>query len=336
MRTYCTVFDKYYLYQGCSLYNSLTKVTTDFTLHALCLDDISYETILKLGNSNFVPISISEIMSDDVVGLRARTTYPQFCWACQPLVCELVLDRLQADMVTYLEADSLFFSDPEVLFEEMGDKSVTLAPHNFPADQDQSKTAGTYITHFNAFRNDECGRNVLNEWKSNCFLYDKDNPPSFRPGQLLMDEWPDKFDCVHVLQNIGAGVAPWNVESRTLKLVNDKLYFDEIAVVFYHFHKYARTVDGRHDLGDYKISINTISLVYQEYVKSIDLAKQQIKKVNDVFNYIRLVDSPMTISQLLFSFSVDNLLKYLRQVKLIWMGRYNVITNEQIYAEQDV
>jgi hypothetical protein len=333
MRNYCTVFDKYYLYQGCALYNSLTKVTTDFILYALCLDELSYETILKLNNSNFVPIVLSEIMSEEVIKLRARTTYPQFCWACQPLVCELVLDKFKAEMVTYLEADSLFFSDPEVLFNEMGEKSVTLAPHNFPADQDQSKTAGTYITHFNAFRNDECGRNILNEWKRNCFLYDKDNPPSFRPGQLLMDEWPDKFDCVHVLQNIGAGVAPWNVESESLKLVNDKLYFNEIAVVFYHFHKYARTVDGRHDLGDYKISTNTIALVYQEYARSIDLAKQQVAKMNNTFDYIRLVDSPITLRRLLSSFSVNNLLKYLRLMKLIWMGRYNVITNEKMYAE---
>jgi hypothetical protein len=331
MKSFCTVFDKYYLYQAVALYLSLKRVSIDFKLYALCLDDISYHIILELNISNLIPVSLDRIMNEEVRGLRERTTYPQFCWACQPLICEYILDEYKFEMITYLEADSLFFSNPNVLFEEMGDKSVTLASHNFPEGEDQSATAGKYITHFNAFKNDECGRKVLNEWKNNCFLYSNDNPPHFRPGQLLMDDWPDKFDCIHVLKNIGAGVAPWNVESRDLKLLENKLYFGGTPVVFYHFHKYARTVDGKHNLGDYKISSNTIKLVYKEYVKSINKAKYLVLSANSSFDYMRMVEDPVTLKNLMLSFTLSNLLGYLRKIKLLLTGRYNYITNNILH-----
>src|SRR5258706_15413207 len=123
MRAYCTIFDKNYLYQGVALYNSLKRCTSDFILYALCMDSTSYRMMKKLGFPSLVPISIEYLVTAEISEVRDRTTHGQFCWVCQPLIIEFILDRHDHDMVTYLEADSWFFSDPEVLFRELGNEA---------------------------------------------------------------------------------------------------------------------------------------------------------------------------------------------------------------------
>jgi hypothetical protein len=288
VRHFCTIFDKNYLYQGLALYNSLRGVESDFKLYVLCMDKCSYKVISDLDYSNFVPVKLQNINTNEVAAIRKKTNYGQFCWVCQPLICEYLLDKHDIDMVTYLEADSMFFSSYEVLFDEMGDKSVTLSPHNYPRDNDQSETAGNFCTQFNAFKNDACGRRVLADWKRLCFMYDK-NKPKYYPGQLLLNDWPKKYDCVKVLKNIGAGVAPWNIDSYDFQCEDGKLKVNNFPIIFYHYHSYARHKNGNHDLGNYKLNNNVIRYIYGAYVNSIRQSESVVQDFNRDFKYRRVI-----------------------------------------------
>jgi hypothetical protein len=289
MRHFCTIFDKYYLYQGVALYNSLMSVENDFELYVLCIDQVSYDVISSLDYNNFKPVPLQNILTEEVVAIREKTNYGQFCWVCQPLICEYLIDKYDVDMVTYLEADSMFFSSYEVLFDEVGDKSVSLSPHNYPNYNDHSKTAGKYCTQFNAFKNDTFGRKVLADWKKLCFMYDKDKP-KYYPGQLLLNDWPDKYDCVKVLKNIGAGVAPWNIDSYDFHYEGENLMVNNSPIVFYHYHSYSRYNNGKHDLGSYKLNTDVIRYIYGAYIDSIKQSESIVQNFCRDFEYRRVTN----------------------------------------------
>ena len=47
MRFYCTYFDKNYLVKGLTLYRSLQRHGGSFTLWVLCLDEATFEAMLR-------------------------------------------------------------------------------------------------------------------------------------------------------------------------------------------------------------------------------------------------------------------------------------------------
>lgn len=192
MNHFCTIFDRNYLYQGLTVYRSLERHAKEFVLYTLCMDDRSFETLSKLQRPNLVPIPVSALDGDETRAVRARTTHGQYCWICQPLVCLYLLDQFKLPRVTYLEADSMFFGDPEGLFEELGDGSACVVPHRFSKGYDQTAVSGKHCVQFNAFRNTEEGRAVLAYWKSECFKYSKDRPTLY-PGQKCLDHWATMF-----------------------------------------------------------------------------------------------------------------------------------------------
>ena len=285
-RTYCTLFDRNYLYQAVALYRSLLRNATDFKLYALCMDATAHALLKRMQSDTLIPVGVEELLTPEVAAVRARTTHGQFCWVCQPLVCEWVLDRSGADMVTYLEADSLFFSDPQVLFDEMGDCPGTLVPHNFSAEFDNQATAGRFCVQFNAFRNNVAGRSLLAYWRESCFKYDK-SAPTVYPGQTSLDDWPIRFPEVCVITHPGAGVAPWNVRGYALGVVDSVPHVDGRPVVFYHFHQYGRYRNGAHELGSYPLTRAVIDSFYRPYVDELRRAESVVRQTDGTFGYRR-------------------------------------------------
>lgn len=323
MRSYCTLFDKNYLYQGVALYNSLKRVAGEFELYVLCMDRIAYNMMTQIKSDNLHVISVDDLLTTELSVVRERTTHGQFCWVCQPIICQFVLDKFGVDMVTYLEADSMFFSDPEVLFAELGNKSVSLVPHNYSPGFDQTENAGKFCVQFNAFRNDNCARSVLSYWKDSCFLYDKIK--QLAPGQTTLDNWPEKFDCVQIINNRGAGVAPWNIQHGKLNMIDSVPYVDGVPVVFYHYHEYGRYVNGSHELGHYPLTRAVVDNFYADYVSEIRGAEELVRTIDPTFLYRREYKNAVTLKDLVKSFSFVNAKKYLRVIKRKVSGKYNVI-----------
>jgi 2-polyprenyl-3-methyl-5-hydroxy-6-metoxy-1,4-benzoquinol methylase len=54
--------------------------------------------------------------------------------------------------------------------------------------------------------------------------------------QKYLDDWPERFAGVHVLEHPGAGLAPWNVERYELARQNGSVLVDDRELVFYHYH----------------------------------------------------------------------------------------------------
>jgi hypothetical protein len=324
VRTYCTLFDKNYLYQAVALYRSLVRHAGEFRLYALCMDATAYDLLRRMAAPGLIPVSVEELLTTEVAAVRARTTHGQFCWVCQPLICRFILDTQGCDMVTYLEADSLFFADPEILFQELGDASVSLVPHNYSPGRDNTAAAGRFCVQFNAFRADGAAAAVLAYWRRNCFQYSKEKPTVY-PGQTCLNDWPERFESVRVITHKGAGVAPWNIEGMRFELRNGAPYVDSVPVVFYHYHQYGRYHNGTHELGGYRLVAEVIEHLYAPYAAEIAAAEEAVQALDPTFNYRRSYDNPLTLGRVLRSPSPQRFVEYARDVRRRLRGTYNVL-----------
>jgi hypothetical protein len=222
-----------------------------------------------------------------------------------------------------LESDSYFFSDPEPLLQELGADSVSLVPHNFSAEFDNTETAGRFCVQFNAFRNDQRARAVLADWRAANFRYDKSVPSQY-PGQTCIDAWPERFAGVKVITNRGAGVAPWNVRGYLLASEGGVPTVDGVPVVFYHFHQYGRLRSGAHELGSYPMTQQVIDAFYRPYVAALRGAEREVKRADPSFDFRRIHPDGTTLGQLLVAPSRLALSSYVDQIKRKVRGRFNV------------
>jgi hypothetical protein len=251
------------------------------------MDGESFELLQKMKLDNMVLIRVDDIITEELVEVQKRTTKGQFCWICQPIICQYILKTFNAEIVIYLEADSLFFADPEILLQELGDNSVSIVPHNFSPEFDNTEVAGEYCVQFNAFRNDEFSHKVLDYWKLNCFKYTNQDL-IYVPGQTCLDNWSSLFTGVKVIINQGAGVAPWNINKYKLSINNNVLYVNDAKIVFYHFHQYGRYKDGAHELGSYPYSNEVIQFIYGKYINEIKAVERIVHQTDPNFNFRRV------------------------------------------------
>jgi hypothetical protein len=140
-------------------------------------------------------------------------------------------------MITFLDADLAFFSDPGPLFDELGDASIMIVPHRH-ADRwlELDGEIGPYNSGTFTIRPDTNGLSALRWWRERCleWCYKRIEDGKFGE-QKYLEEFPERFDGVHVLQHPGAGVGPWNSERYTLERRDGCLLVDGLPVIFYHY-----------------------------------------------------------------------------------------------------
>ena len=239
-REFCTLFDGDFLPRALALYRSLERVGASFHLRAYAMEPGLAGLLDRLELPHLTAIDVSELESADrdLAAIRSDRTWAEYCFTATPCVCR---HSLQSDPalgeITYLDADLMFFADPEVLFEEIGRASVAVVPHRFSSRWAHCQaTHGTYNVGFNTFRRDQAGLAALDWWRERCLEWCH---LRFEPGryadQGYLDEFPGRFAAVHVIEHRGAGLAPWNAEDAVLERRDDLVHVDGQALVFYHF-----------------------------------------------------------------------------------------------------
>jgi hypothetical protein len=292
MRTFCTLFDRHYLPYGLALHSSLTRWhARPFRLYMLAMDKTCEEALRTLQLENVVVVSLEQVVGHDLAWIHGRMNFGQICWTSQPLLCRHVLDRCGAEEATYLEADSYFFADPQLLFDEIGTHSVSLVPHRYAPGLDQTAVSGVFCVQFNLFRNDPAGRELLAIWEQACLLYDKQRSLWY-PGQVCMDSWPERSAAVCVVQHKGAGVGPWNVPGMRIGQRDGRPTVDDQPVVFFHFHQVARMDDGTYYLSNYPLGQAAIDLLYKPYLSELERQRRMLRERIPGFDHFRAYHPP--------------------------------------------
>jgi len=143
------------------------------------------------------------------------------------------------------------------------------------------------------FKNEENALIALEWWRKSCNEWCYARLEEGRFGdQKYLDDWIHRFKGVHEIKNIGAGIAPWNVQQYSFKFENDNLTgFDGISgvhfsVIFFHFHGLTFFENNIVSLTNYEYFINeeVKSLFYYPYIKLLNNKKQFIQSINASIN----------------------------------------------------
>ena len=316
MYNYCTLFDSNYLTRGLAMYESLKKHSDSFHLYIFTFDDKSYNLLKKLDLEYMTVISLNEFEDEELLNVKDDRSAGEYCWTCTPSIIKYSIEKYNLDACTYLDADLYFFSNPSVLIKEMGNKSVLITEHRYTTEYDQSESSGIYCVQFMTFKNDENGMKVLNWWRDACndWCYARHEDGKFG-DQKYLDDWTARFDSIHELQNLGGGVAPWNVQQYDLS-------DDDFKLIFYHFHNYKMLENNKIELGAYKLDNNDINILYKPYTKHLNNITNKLKLVDDINDYNGIVKK-----QPFYWKTPLRILK--RKIK----GTYNIFATQELLGE---
>lgn len=290
MINFCTLFDSYYLDKGIALYKSLERVSNDFMLFIFCFDERSYDILNDLSYDKATVLHCSCFETQELLEKKRERSKAEYCWTCTPVTIEYVLDNYDVQSCTYLDADEYFYCDPQVLFNEINSARAdsVIVEHRFknnPYGRKLEERNGKYCVEFNYFNQTKNSRIILKWWKEQCFDWCYDQPEPDRMGdQKYLNSFPVLFDGVHVLQNLGGGVAPWNLEQyHLIKQDGTEIFMrdqnnNEFRLVFYHFQN-IRYMPGR------KVNIKSQTKnkklkysIYIPYLIEIEKIRNMLKK----------------------------------------------------------
>lgn len=285
---FCTLFDSYYLDKGIALYESLEKVTKDFTLYIFCFDDRSFDILKQLDYPHAVIIHQRVFEDKELLRLKKERSKAEYCWTCTSVIIEYVLDHYPVENCTYLDADLYFYFNPKVLFDEIKKvhADVVIVEHRFKNDYYGKKLErrnGKYCVQFNYFNQTKNSRYILNWWKEKCFEWCYDIPDPTRMGdQKYLDSWTRQFEKVYELQHLGGGVAPWNLERyHFVEVSQNGVWMQEgqgdiFPLVFYHFQNIRYMPGRRVNIKSQTKDKNLKYRIYIPYLREIERIRKML------------------------------------------------------------
>lgn len=300
MKNFCTLFDSHYLFKGLALHASLLKTCESFHLWILCIDDRVYDLLSRMNLESVSLIALSDFEDEELLKAKATRSRFEYCCTCTPSLPLYILHQHpKLDMITYLDADLFFYSSPEPIFQELGDRSILIIEHRFPARLKWLEINGIYNVQMLIFRNNEEGLACLSWWRERCneWCYLRIEEGKFG-DQKYLDGWTTRFKGVHVLQHIGGGVALWNVMQYQLRKLEGIVFVDDRPLIFYHFHRFALLSGEAFDFGDTdpypRADIKQKRWIYQPYIFALKAAIASVRKIDSSFNagYTRSISKP--------------------------------------------
>ena len=244
-RFYCTYFDANYLCRGVAMIRSLAKhETVPWKIFVICLDQISQVAAERLACENIQCLALHDIEAGDraLITAKQNRSTTEYYWTLTPTIILRLLEwHSEITELTYLDSDLFFYTQPQPIFNEFAAYSVLIHGHRFPQRiAFLERDSGTYNVGLLCFRKDKESLTVLRWWRDRCneWCYSKSEDGKFG-DQAYLNSWPKDFPGVGILQNPGAGLAPWNYEQYALTLSNDGIpHVDGVPIVFFHFHAY--------------------------------------------------------------------------------------------------
>lgn len=235
MMNFCTYFDSGYLHKGIALYLSLEGITDDFHLYVMAYDKACYEKLRGFAFKHMTVELWDDWETPEIKAVKGDRSRAEYCWTCGPSVIYHFLISYKLPNITYLDSDLYFVGNPQIAFDEIGDRSIAITEQR--VSEDRAKQVGRYCVQFMYFKNDKEGLAALTWWRDACIDWCYQRFEGDRYGdQKYLDRFPEKYKSLCIFENIGVGIAPWNTYNyrytATHVIDGEKQY----PSVFFHMH----------------------------------------------------------------------------------------------------
>jgi len=243
-RDFCAYFDHRYFDRGVAMYQSLVAHCPGARLFVLCLSDLCFDALSRLALPNLVPVRLAEFEAGNeaLAAAKANRSLIEYYFTCTASLMDWLLKtRPEIEVITYLDGDLYFFSDPEPIFSAFEGYSSLIVGHRFPPQLKRLEMYGIYNVGWVSFRRDEDGLACLAWWRDRCleWCYDRLEGDRFA-DQKYLDRFSELFKGVLVLNHPGANLAPWNMGRHQLAQQGGEIRVDGEKLIFFHFHNFKR------------------------------------------------------------------------------------------------
>jgi len=287
MSVYCTFFDHGYLAQGLALWDSLRRHEPDAVLVVLALDADTDAILRAIAPPALQLLSLDGLLAADpqLAAARVNRDRREFAYTVKPCLCRYLVPQGEPGaVVVYLDSDLYFFGSPRVIQHEMGDHSVLIVPHRYPAWHDGSREYGRFNAGLLAFRNDAAGCACLEHWRMRCL----DSCALLAGGasygdQKYLDEWPARFGAsAKISENSGLNLAPWNWARHRCEVLPEAVMVDGVPLVVFHYARFRQISVRWFDSGQLEYGIMPLRLrsrLYGEYWSALQKAENLVRSV---------------------------------------------------------
>lgn len=287
-RHFCTYFDHNYLPRAMVMLESLHEHCPHAHIHVLCLSDQCYEALTTFAYPHVSLIRLNELEAADpeLAATRSTRSLIEYYFTITPCLPWYILAKGDGiKEVTYLDADMMFFSSPEPIFEEAGDASVIITPHRFAAHLADLVKYGIYNVSWMTFRSTVEGLKCLSWYRAACLDWCKDELEADRfADQKYLDSFSQLFAGVHSIKHNGCGLAPWNLADAKVEQSGNRVTVNSDMLIFYHAQGFKNIRGPFYSSGllNFQSKLGSaakeciVKPYAQSYVSAVQLAKRAV------------------------------------------------------------
>ncbi len=284
---YATYFDRHFLMRGLALIESIRQHAGLVPVTVLCLDDETHALLARLGlpNVRLLPLARLEAADPGLAAVRStRTTLEYYFTVTAPFLRYLFAADRSIETLTYVDADHLVFDDLAPIYAELGDRTMAIIDHRYPPKFADNYVYGRFNVGILVFRRSAEVNACLARWRGQCLEWCYDRLEEGRYGdQKYLDEWPERYAGLRVLQYPGVGLALWNAPSYTWTRRGERVYVDGVPLMTYHFSRFRIITPWLFDIGArwFGYTPQTVMRygVYAPYARAVRRAMHLIEQV---------------------------------------------------------
>lgn len=250
MSLYCTYFDHRFLDRGLAMIRSLRRVEPDCRISVLCLTPPCERVLASLREPGVTLTALADFerAHPDLRAIKHGRCLRDYYFTLSGCVAAAALAAAApGEIVTYLDADLMFYASPTPLFEAMAGASVGLVGHRFPWWTKRLEKYGRFNVGWVSFRADAVGREAAHWWRNRCieWCYGVLDGDRFA-DQKYLEHMVATFPGVVEIPHPGANVGPWNIGRHAVARRPDGGFSidGDFPLIFFHFSGVRETEPG--------------------------------------------------------------------------------------------
>lgn len=235
---YVTYFDTQYSARGLSMMQSLFCHDVQAHIIVLALDPFVQQIILDTFSERVSVVTVEDLYEFEPLLHTCKNRLPWELYATQkPILIQYVMQYGFFHQITYVDADLLFFSDPAPFFTEVENASIAISPHRFSPAHAHLEIHGFFNAGFIYFKNDSIAKKCLADWSSKClaWCYNKIEADGRFMNQGYLNDWPNLYENLKIINHLGINLAPWNLDGCSLTQENGKVLVNNEPLICYHY-----------------------------------------------------------------------------------------------------